>query len=734
MIMTNYTRCFWRLRGALSAQALITGLTAVAASGAATGGVSTQALAQQALPSIDVKTQKQQKKRTPKKQPGAAARSEAEPAGGAGTSSVAPPEGVVLNGGPAVTQTTAGPVSGYRALTGVTATRTDTPIERVPQTINVVPSAVIRDQHPLSQSELFQNVSGVVGVPDYNFLGSGYKVRGFMAERYVDGLPNFSDAGDIGSLVNLERIEVVKGPGGLFYQGGHGVIGGTINSVSKLPTDERSYEVGTTFGSYERWNQWFDVNQPLTSNGTVLFRMTGEHSKSGDFVDVIEREGYSLNPTLTFTNKTDTTLTIQGRFSRREQQEYSGLPAVGTLDQSKFSIRPDLYPGNPDIPKTTSEINSVTVKLDHRFDSVWSASVSARYGETRVNEPTQSILANTPDLPPSYFFYLNGNMPEALSDLSVSPNLIARFSVGEVKNTLLLGADYNRVTEKGRMWFDMWGASVVNLADPDPVFPVYKDPTGTTLFGDSDNIYTNSGGTVQLQSTVWDRLHLLGGVRLAHVDILNRAPLLGTQFQAEETKLLPRVGAAFDLARGITPYVSYSEGLRGVRFFNSSTAPKPEESQQTEGGVKLVLPYGFTGSLAVFDITRANVATANPANPFVQIQTGEQHSQGFEADVTWQPARGLSFIASYAHVEAEISRDNTIAVGNRLDRVPTDSGRFWANYRFFDGPLAGFSVGAGVYAASDQAVGLNNKYTTVSCRGPQPTEAGSLIFAFIRPR
>ena len=40
------------------------------------------------------------------------------------------PDGIVLDGGPAVTQTTAGPVSGYRALTSTSATKTDTPIER----------------------------------------------------------------------------------------------------------------------------------------------------------------------------------------------------------------------------------------------------------------------------------------------------------------------------------------------------------------------------------------------------------------------------------------------------------------------------------------------------------------------------------------------------------------------------------------------------------------------------
>ena len=65
--------------------------------------------------------------------------------------------------------------------------------------------------------------------------GFNYRVRGFDAERYVDGLPNSSDIGDYTSLVNTERIEVVKGPG-LFFQSGLGITGGVINTISKLPT------------------------------------------------------------------------------------------------------------------------------------------------------------------------------------------------------------------------------------------------------------------------------------------------------------------------------------------------------------------------------------------------------------------------------------------------------------------------------------------------------------------
>ena len=177
------------------------------------------------------------------------------------------PDGVALNGGPPVTQTTAGPVSGYRALTSVSATKTDTPIERIPQAIAVVPRAVLDDQQPLGQMDALRNISAVTPMSANTFIGYAYKVRGFPADRYVDGLPNYYDGGDNTSLLNTERIEVLKGPAGILYQGGIGPVGGIINTVSKLPTENRFAEIGFTAGGYRLGNTWFDVNQPLASGG-----------------------------------------------------------------------------------------------------------------------------------------------------------------------------------------------------------------------------------------------------------------------------------------------------------------------------------------------------------------------------------------------------------------------------------------------------------------------------------
>ena len=192
----------------------------------------------------------------------------------------------------------------------------------------------------------------------------------------------------------------------------------------------------------------------------------------------------------------------------------------------------------------------------------------------------------------------------------------------------------------------------------------------------------NSGATVQWQSTLWNRLHLLAGLRLGLVDMLGANPFAGTQFHTEAAKVLPRAGVAYDLLPGVTLFSGYSEGLCPVRFFAGTGAPRPEEASQLEAGMKLVLPFGFSGTLAAFDITRRNVVSNAPDNPFMQLQTGEQRSRGFDADLTWQPIAGLSMIASYAHIDAEITKDEILPVGNRLDRVPK-------NFRTCVGQLQG---------------------------------------------
>jgi iron complex outermembrane receptor protein len=626
-----------------------------------------------------------------------------------------PPPRVVVQGGPPVMQTTAGPVSGYRALTSVSATKTDTPIEQIPQAIAVLPRAVIDDQHPLTQSEAFRNISAVTGTPPNQSVGNAFKVRGFPADRYVDGLPNYWDGGDFLSLVNTERIEVLKGPAGILYQGGFGPVGGIINSVSKLPTAVPSAETGIMAGGFGLWNPWFDVNGPVDKAGNVLFRMTGDFERSRDYVDVIDRQRYSLNPTLRLDDHDGTALTVQGRFTSREMQAYSGLPGAGTVDRSVFTTRPSLFPTDPNVPETTSTYDGVTVRLDHEINGFWSMNAAARVSQTRLREFEQFPSSPNPALSAtplfgSTFIYLNNSLLLDTREIASNVNFIAKGALGPTRNVLLLGADDDAVADKLGVGLGFDRPMLIDLANP--AFPAFVMPPTNTV--NADNTYRNSGFTAQLQSDVWERLHLLAGLRLAHVHMHGADMVAQTNFVSDAWKPLPRAGAVLDLVPGISVFADYSEGFRGVPFFAGTpgTAPKPEEAAQIEGGLKLALPYGFSGTLSYFDITRRNVMNLQPGAPFLAVQIGAQRSRGFDMDLIWQPIAGLSIIGSYAHIDAFLVQDQLYPAGNKLDRVPADSGRVWANYKFQSGPLRNVSVGAGFYAASRQAAALDNLYFT----------------------
>ena len=154
------------------------------------------------------------------------------------------------------------------------ATKTDTPIRQVPQSIQIIPDSVIKDQGNLTVAEATRNVAGVqatnpVQTPAYEST----IIRGFAGEQWLDGLTSFYNAGNRDSLVNVERIEILKGPNAILYGGGTGApLGGVINVVSKMPEKEAFVQIGTTFGSYQFKQPTIDVNMPITEDGTVLLQ------------------------------------------------------------------------------------------------------------------------------------------------------------------------------------------------------------------------------------------------------------------------------------------------------------------------------------------------------------------------------------------------------------------------------------------------------------------------------
>lgn len=629
-----------------------------------------------------------------------------------------------------VQQTTAGPVRGYEAITSVSATRTDLPIFATPISVQVVTRKLIEDQGAVTQSEALRNVSGFQPLNTANFGQQGPTVRGFSAERVVDGLPNYYDAGARDLLVNVERIEVIKGPQGVLFSGGTNALSGTINVVSKMPTMTRFAEFGVTAGTPGYVSPWFDINQPLTENGTVLFRVTGQWENApASNIEIVNRRAFSINPTLKVTNNNGTSLTLQGHYSRRDQKEYAGLPTVGTIDTSLFSIRRNLFPADPNIPQTTSNIASLTAKLDHVFNDAWSTSTIARFSRSNFNEPSMGLLSNAPLFGSSFEVY-NLSIIEQMREFSINSSVTGKFDQGWMKNTLLVSLDYNKVNEKGAMYGDVCSAlfslffgcpqetQIVDFTNP--FFGPYHAQSFPYIL--ADNSYSTKGATAQLTTSLFDRLHILLGGRyqqLIHHEwdgtTGGRIATTGTPW-ADTTaqRFLPRVGASLEVFKWLSVFGGYSEGMKPIAFYNGVDPMKPELSRQGEVGIKLQTDFGLSGTMAFFRLDRANVATTDPTT-FRTYQTGLQRSSGFEADLIWQPNANWSFLASYANINAYIVEDkNAQFLGVTPVGAPRNSGRLWGNYLVTEGGLKGLSFGAGLYAASKQRVQLGQPWLTSS--------------------
>jgi iron complex outermembrane receptor protein len=629
---------------------------------------------------------------------------------------------------PGTTLTTAGPVDGYRALTAVSATKTATPIEDLPQSIQVIPRSLIREQGAVTLGEAIKNVSSIaatnaVRTPGYDYV----TIRGFEAEQWVDGLGVFYNIGNRDALANVERIEVLKGPNAILYGGGNGApIGGAVNVISKLPTSVPGGELGVTLGSESYVRPYFDINQPLASDGSVLFRMTGEHTSTGSFIEIIESERYSLNPTLTLTNKTDTTLTIQARATHWAQQEYQGLPAVGTVS-GDFDIRRELFIGPRDVPDSTSYIRGITAALDHKIDDAFAVHAKARWSKAGFLQMGQLLLgadgfrANEPVAAPSTWILTNAVLDQDQREFVAAGNIDAKFAAGGARHVFLLGADHSRIVDEGFFAWDLpfGGLGPVDLSTPSFPSP-YVNPGNTpaTTFAGSTKEYVNEGVYAQLQSSIADRLHLVAGLRLAHVDIRARNDIDGSIDDASKTRLLPRLGGLYEIVEELAVYASYSRGLKGQPLLSHSGAPDPDESEQKEAGIKFELGK-LTGTAAVFEIVRSDVPVLDG---LTTVGTSTELARGFEADAIWQPTAHWRLIGSYAYLDAFLVEPIIgAAAGNRLVAVPEHAGRLWVHHDFEPAVLKGWSIGAGVYAATSQAIEYANRhfakgYFTVDAR------------------
>lgn len=583
-----------------------------------------------------------------------------------------------------------------------TATRTDTPVEEIPQSIQTLTRTLIEEQDQQTLTGALVNVSGVTPTSTLQTVLMPTLVRGFGVNYYYDGIPTYqlpAGVGDAATLINVERIEVAKGPTSTLYGGGSGApLSGLINIVSRDPGAEFSGSVGLRTGSFNTLGFDADLNIPLGEN--VAFRINGMAEQADSFIDFIDSERYAIFPTLAWEISPATRLVIRGRFNHLEQQEYAGVPyeTIASFDRNQ-------YAGASDAPPTEIENRQISAFLTHSFSDQLEANVAVSRYEGSFEEWASfpyGQIAGT-----SYNFG-NGYLPSDSVKTYATASLVARFGRGSVTHQLLVGADYDDTDYFGAMYFDPTWA-VLDYANANPTAPFGPVPP---LFFDQNDRLKTSAVFVQDQIGIGNRLHVTVGLRWTRLDIHSVINDGFFDYVTDRTdeEITPRVGLTYEVSDGVSLFAGYGEGFQGVvgAGFYGLSAPEPETSQSYEAGVKFASPIeGLTGTISFFQIARQNVLTPDPIIPFAYVQTGEQRARGVELDLVYEPSAALSILFSYTYTDAEVTEDTVLPVGDRLRAAPQQSGRLAARYRF-EGALEHLEIGGGVTYVSERELTLPN--------------------------
>ena len=597
----------------------------------------------------------------------------------------------------------------YAVPAAAAATRTETPLIEVPQSVQVLTRTLLDEQDRRTLGDALVNVSGVVPTRSEEQLLIPPLVRGFPAEVYLDGLPIYAgnqQAFDPTSLVGVEQIDVLKGPSTTLYGGGLGTpLGGVINIETARPNDKFGGSVELRGGSYATKGAASDINIPLSQG--VAARIAGEYQSNDSWIDQVHGQRWSLQPSLSIQVDPATDLLLQGQANRRSQLEYSGLPAgpalTGQIDRNAF-------PGSPiQQLQTTNDNNMGQATLRHTFSDDVKLTVNGRYYKSAIREygslVDPDMLAPDPTTPTVYPI-IPITMITDTEEATFDANLQAKVNMLGGTHVLLGGWDYDwtRFSSNMGLFVSNTPEGTINLANP--VYNVAYTPQLPVNYLQTDH-YRTMAFYLQDQAT-YDRLHVTGALRYTQLQF-TEVSNIGVANDQSYHRFSPRIGATFDVSPGVALFAGYATAFRAPFGFVGLGVPKPETSQNIEGGLKLALPSaGLSGTFSVFNQTHDNVATADPNNVGFNIQTGQQRARGVEADLIWEPSPAFSLLANYAHTNTTVTADSVIPVGNELARVPRNSGRIAAHYRFLHGAAKGLSIGAGVTALSARQLTLPN--------------------------
>ena len=615
--------------------------------------------------------------------------------------------------------TVIGQRSSYAEDDTSTATRTDTPLRDVPQSVTVVTNDLIEDQAMRSMADVVRYVPGVaMGQGEGHRDAPTLRGNSSTADFFVDGVRD--DVQYYRDLYNAERVEVLKGPNAMIF--GRGGGGGVINRVTEWADWSPERELALTAGSYQQWRGALDVGAALGDAAAV--RLNAFYEDTESYRDFVSLERYGVNPTAAFRLGENTMLRAgyehfdDNRTVDRGVPSQNGRPWAGS--RSAFF-------GNPFYNRAEAEVDMLNLHVDHDFSAnleLRNRTVIGDYSKYYRNIHANSAVNGAGDVT------LQGyDSTTDRENAFTQTDLIWRVGTGGIGHTVLAGAEFGRQRTDNTRAPNYTGLPTVNVANPTTTaVGVIPAPLQT------DNTVETTVAAVYVQDQVRLSQHwqIVAGVRFDHFELeFDDHRAANADNSRDDDLVSPRLGVIYRPIEPLSFYASYSVSYlpqSGDQFSSldaTTAALEPEEFENIELGLKWDVTEYLALTAAIYRLNRTNTRAIDPLSSNT-VLTGAQRSEGFELGIVGDLTENWQIMGGYAYQDVEITRTTTAAPAGRVvPLTPEHTFSLWNMVRF----TPRFGAGLGVTHQSESFASISNAVTL-----PEFTRLDAALFVALSER
>lgn len=572
----------------------------------------------------------------------------------------------------------------YVAKTAAGVLRSDAPLFETAQSVSVITGQQIEEKQVKTVADALEGVAGV-SAGAYGRRGwDDFIIRGQIssAQTYVDGLRAQTSTNVLRSedIAGIGSIEVVKGPTSVGF--GLALPGGLINLTTKRPQAETFYRAGISYGSYGLKEGTFDINYAPQGSAKGAFRIVGRVSDQNDPTDYVYFKNYYIAPSYNFDLDGRNELSIIASYQHRNYIRNQGIP------QNYQNYGRNIFIGEPDRHYDV-DVYRIGSNYTHYFDNEWV--FKQNFAVTKGRSWSNSVFAAANAKFPLVARQINYQDKQD-TNIALDNYLQRNFKFDRIDYELTAGADMMRERSDYYQRIDN-----VNPLDADNlVYGITSIKEGKP----SQNLTYNQYLGLYVRNTIKidDRwiIGLSGRHDWTRVEI--RDQFTGNTTANSDKAFTGSASVMYRVNDFMAPYLSYSTSFMPVTDAGANgTLLNPEKGKQAEIGMKFqAYDQRLQGYLAYYDLKRKNVTEADATLGY-SVQTGEQVTKGFEAEVNAALTRQWNVSAVYSYIPtAEITESLTASeIGKRINHVPKHAASLFTKY-YFNPDRMGWNIGAGI--------------------------------------